>query len=63
MKIIVTVIAFLVFSTPWIWNLVKLTKCDFKSDYRCEVIHTAGFVVPPLSIVTVWIADDSGELK
>lgn len=42
----------------WIWNVVKLTSCDFESNYRCEVIHGAGLVVPPLSIVTVWFGDD-----
>ena len=42
----------------WVWNAVKLTSCDFESDYRCEVIHGAGLVVPPLSIVTVWFGDD-----
>lgn len=42
----------------WIWNAVKLTSCDFESNYRCELIHGAGLVVPPLSIVTVWFGDD-----
>lgn len=42
----------------WVWNAVKLTSCDFESDYRCEVIHGAGLVVPPLSIVTVFFGDD-----
>ena len=42
----------------WVWNAVKLTSCDFESNYRCEVIHGAGLVVPPLSIVTVFFGDD-----
>lgn len=42
----------------WVWNAVKLTSCDFESNYKCEFIHGAGFVVPPLSIVTVWFGDD-----
>ena len=43
----------------WVWNAFELTSCDFKPDYRCEAIHGAGFVFPPLSIITVWFADDS----
>lgn len=42
----------------WVWNAVKLTSCDFESNYKCEFIHGAGLVVPPLSIVTVWFGDD-----
>lgn len=42
----------------WVWNAVKLASCDFESNYKCEVIHGAGLVVPPLSIITVWFADD-----
>jgi prepilin-type N-terminal cleavage/methylation domain-containing protein len=44
----------------WIWNAVKLASCDFESNYRCEVLHGAGLVVPPLSILTAWF-DDDGE--
>ena len=42
----------------WVWNAVKLTSCDFESNYKCEVIHGAGLVVPLLSIVTVFFGDD-----
>lgn len=42
----------------WVWNAVKLASCDFESNFKCEAIHGAGLVVPPLSIVTVWFADD-----
>jgi len=42
----------------WIWNAAKLASCDFESNYRCELIHGAGLVAPPLSLVTVWFADD-----
>ena len=43
----------------WVWNFSKLMSCDFEPNYRCEVIHVVGFVFPPLSIITVWFADDS----
>ena len=42
----------------WCLNAIKLASCDFEADYRCEVIHGAGLIVPPLSIVTVWFSDD-----
>lgn len=42
----------------WLINAVKLASCDFRPDYRCEALHGAGLVIPPLSIVTVWFGDD-----
>ncbi len=44
--------------TAWCFNVSKLIDCDFKADYRCEVMHTIGVVLPPLSVVTVWFATD-----
>lgn len=49
------------FASPWIVNAWKLSDCDFESNYRCEIIHGVGRVVPPLSIVTVWFDDDVVE--
>ena len=43
---------------PWVINGIKFTKCDFKSDYKCEAIHGAGVVVPPLAWITVWFKSD-----
>ena len=42
----------------WVWNGVKLMACDFEPNYKCEVIHGAGLVAPPLSLITVWFGDD-----
>lgn len=42
----------------WLWNVTKLVRCDFEPNYKCEILHTAGLVVPPASIVTVWFDDD-----
>lgn len=39
----------------WIVNFVQLVVCDFEAPYRCEAIHGIGFVIPPLSVVTVWV--------
>jgi len=44
---------------PYIWNGVKLASCDFEADWRCEVIHSIGVVVPPAALITVWFADDA----
>ena len=57
--VLVLVLAFgLAVTSSWIYNAVKLSHCDSKPDYRCEIIHSAGLVLPPLSIATVWYGDD-----
>ena len=43
---------------PYVYNGIKLTNCDFESNYRCEVVHLAGLVIPPLSFITVWFSTD-----
>lgn len=43
---------------PYVWNGYKFINCDFKSDYKCEVIHGAGVFVPPASWITVWFDGD-----
>ena len=43
---------------PWIWNAVKFASCDFKSDFKCEVIHGTGVFIPPAAFITVWFKDD-----
>lgn len=47
----------LVIAVSWIANLVKLTDCDFKADYKCEVLHGVG-LVPAVSVITVWFGTD-----
>ena len=42
----------------WCFNVAKLLDCDFETDYRCEVMHTIGVVLPPLSLITVWFGSD-----
>lgn len=41
----------------WIGNVVALTDCDFKADYKCEAIHAVG-LIPVASLVTVWLPTD-----
>lgn len=55
---LVAVLFFVFGMSIWIVNAVKLASCDFESNYKCEVLHGAGLIVPPLSFVTVWFADD-----
>ena len=45
--------------TPWVINAKKLFYCDFEYNYRCEAIHGAGLLIPPISFITVWFDDDS----
>ena len=56
-ELLVVIIAVVVIGS-WMWNAAKLMSCDFKSDYKCEVIHGIGVFVPPISIVTTWFGDD-----
>ncbi len=42
----------------WVMNVVKLTNCDFESDYKCEVIHGVGLIGAPVSLITVWFETD-----
>ena len=44
--------------TIWGWNVIKFLSCDFKSDYKCEIVHGIGVFFPPSSVVTVWFDDD-----
>lgn len=55
---LIVVLVIVIGGWSWIWNAVKLASCDFESDYKCEVIHGVGLVIPPLSIGTAWFADD-----
>jgi len=50
-----------VFIGAWIYNLNQLLDCDFESDYKCEVVHIAGVLIPPVSLVTVWFAVDPAK--
>lgn len=58
-NIIIYVLIIAFFTAPWVINFVKLTNCDFESNYKCEIIHGVGVVIPPTSWVTVWFESDS----
>lgn len=50
------ILSFIVFfAVSYVTNVVKLVKCDFKPEYKEEIVHSIGLVVPPLSMVTAWV--------
>ena len=51
-------VVLMIFATPYVVNLVKLTNCDWEKDYVCEVVHGVGTVIPPVALITVWFASD-----
>lgn len=51
----------LVVIVSWVNNVVDFVDCDFKEDYRCEMLHGIGMSVPPTSIVTAWFESDGGN--
>lgn len=58
MKLGAGVILLFVLFAPWVINFIKFTECDFEENYKCELIHGIGVVVPPLSYITVWFGTD-----
>ena len=58
MRLLFLLLIWAVLSTPWVINCVKLTKCDFKPQYKCEAIHATGVIFPPTSYITVWFGSD-----
>jgi hypothetical protein len=52
------IVFLLLYLWSYIYNAVELINCDFKSDYKCEVVHSVGVVVPSTSIITVWFPSD-----
>lgn len=47
---IIVFIALIILFVGWVKNIIKLSKCDFESPYKCEVFHTIG-IIPPLGAV------------
>lgn len=38
----------------WVKNIVKFTKCDFKTPYKAEIIYGVG-LLPLVGAVTGWL--------
>ncbi len=47
-----------VFAFSWIGNAYKLINSDFDSPLRAEFFHGVGLVIPPISIITVWVSEE-----
>lgn len=58
MKLSYIIIIVVLAALPYVYNATKFVGCDFVADYRCEVIHGIGVVIPPASYVTVWFDSD-----
>lgn len=43
----------------YVVNAVKFNGCDFKADYRCEIVHGIGLIPSPAAIITVWFDTDT----
>jgi len=57
---IILIIALALFPVwAFVLNAYKLFQCDFNTPLKCEIVHTIGVVVPPLSMITVWGDDDT----
>jgi hypothetical protein len=48
---IAIVLIFIWIAVSWVFNLIKLTHCDFEAPYKCEIIHGIG-IIPPVALVT-----------
>jgi prepilin-type N-terminal cleavage/methylation domain-containing protein len=47
----------IVLAISWVINIYKFTECDFKENYRCEILHGIG-LVPMFAPVVLWFGTD-----
>ncbi len=59
MKLSTLLFIFLLAVIPWVFNAFKFAECDFESDYKCEIIHGVGVLLPHSSFITVWFDTDT----
>lgn len=53
----INLIVAIVLTSCYIINFIKFTDCDFKEDYKCEIIHGLG-LIPVFTPFTVGFAHD-----
>lgn len=41
----------------WSVNIIMFTECDFRPDYKCEVLHGLG-IIPMFAPLTIWFGVD-----
>ena len=49
---------YILLAASWINNAIKLSECDFEANYRCELIHSIGLIIPQASLITTWFGTD-----
>jgi len=52
---VIQILVVLSMLVTWVINLFQLLNCDFYSPWRDEIIHGIGLLVPPASLITVWM--------
>lgn len=45
----------------YVANIYKLTKCDFDTPLKAEVIRVAGIVIPPVGAVLGFVTIDDAS--
>lgn len=55
---LIFLVLLVVIAVAWGINIYKLAGCDFKADYKCEIVHGIGTVIFPASVITVWFDTD-----
>ena len=59
MKLAVTAMILILLLLPWAYSGYKLYQCSINDNYKCEVVHAIGVVMPLASYVTVWFEHDN----
>jgi len=49
--IVITIIVAIAIVSGYISNIVKLTSCDFKPSYKCEIIRGVGIALFPMGAI------------
>jgi hypothetical protein len=49
----------------YVFNLIKLTQCDFETPYKVEILRGIGVVVPPIGAIEgfIYMSDVGTEKK
>jgi hypothetical protein len=53
--IVITIIVAIAIVSGYVSNIVKLTGCDFKPSYKCEIIRGVGVLLFPMGSIIGFI--------
>lgn len=57
------IVAFIIASmVGYVFNIVKLTKCDFEPNYNAEVCRAIGVFVPPAGAIMGYVTIKDGVI-